>query len=56
MKKAFKQPLRDVTIDETELIDFNKLYRMTRWIYATGWEVAQADTRPSIDQGWTYSR
>ncbi len=42
--------------DETELLDFDKLYRFTRWIYATGWDVAQADERPSIDEGWTYSR
>jgi len=43
-------------LDETELLDFDKLYRMTRWMYATGWDVAQADIRPSIDEGWTYSR
>jgi hypothetical protein len=42
--------------DETELLDFDKLYRFTKWIYATGWKVAQADNRPSIDEGWTYSR
>jgi hypothetical protein len=42
--------------DETELLDFDKLHRMTRWMYATGWDVAQADARPSIDEGWTYSR
>jgi len=42
--------------DETELLDWNKLLRITRWMYATGWSVAQADERPSIDEGWTYSR
>ncbi len=42
--------------DETELLDWDKLMRMTRWMYATGWQVAQADERPSIDEGWTYSR
>jgi hypothetical protein len=42
--------------DETELIDFDKLHRFTRWIYATGWDVVQADERPAIDEGWTYSR
>ena len=42
--------------DETELLDWDKLLRMTRWMYATGWQVAQADKRPSIDEGWTYSR
>lgn len=43
-------------LDETELLDFDKLHRMTRWMYATGWDVAQAESRPSIDEGWTYSR
>ncbi|MFC1574652.1 M28 family metallopeptidase [Gemmatimonadota bacterium] len=42
--------------DETELLDFDKFLRITRWMYATGWAVAQADTRPRIDEGWTYSR
>jgi hypothetical protein len=42
--------------DETELLDWNKLLRVTRWMYATGWAVAQAEERPSIDEGWTYSR
>lgn len=42
--------------EETELLDWDKLIRMTRWIYATGWSVAQAEERPRIDEGWTYSR
>jgi len=42
--------------DETELLDWDKLLRVTRWMYATGWEIAQAETRPAIDEGWTYSR
>jgi len=42
--------------DETELLNWDKLIRMTRWMYATGWAVAQADRRPRIDEGWTYSR
>ena len=42
--------------DETELLDWDKLLRVTRWMYATGWAVAQADERPKIDEGWTYSR
>jgi hypothetical protein len=42
--------------DETELLDWDKLIRMTRWMYATGWSVAQAEERPRIDEGWTYSR
>jgi hypothetical protein len=42
--------------DETELLDWDKLLRVTRWMYATGWAVAQAEERPRIDEGWTYSR
>jgi hypothetical protein len=42
--------------DETELLNWDKLIRVTRWMYATGWAVAQADERPAIDEGWTYSR
>ena len=42
--------------DETVLLDWDKLIRMTRWMYATGWSVAQAEERPRIDEGWTYSR
>ncbi len=42
--------------DETEALDFAKLHRFTEWIYATGWAVAQADARPTIDEGWTYPR
>jgi len=42
--------------DETESLDFAKLHRFTRWIYAAGWAVAQADAPPGIDEGWTYPR
>jgi hypothetical protein len=42
--------------DETELLDTNKLLRVSRWMYATGWTVAQAPERPRIDDGWTFSR
>jgi hypothetical protein len=42
--------------DETELLNWEKLLRVTQWMYATGWAVAQAPERPSIDEGWTYSR
>ncbi len=42
--------------DETELLNWDKLLRVTRWMYATGWAVAQAEERPKIDEGWTYSR
>ncbi|MFC1660789.1 M28 family metallopeptidase [Gemmatimonadota bacterium] len=42
--------------DETEALDFEKLLRFTRWMYATGWAVAQAEQAPRIDEGWEYRR
>ena len=42
--------------DESETLDFDKLLRFTRWMYATGWRVAQADQAPGIDEGWEYRR
>jgi hypothetical protein len=42
--------------DESEALDFQKLLRFTRWMYATGWRVAESDIRPEIDEGWEYRR
>jgi len=42
--------------DDSEALDFDKLLRFTRWMYATGWKVAQADEAPGIDEGWEYRR
>jgi Zn-dependent M28 family amino/carboxypeptidase len=38
--------------DEPKTIDYAKLTRMARWMYMTGWIVANADGRPAIDQGF----
>lgn len=35
--------------DEPERINIAKLERMTRWMYATGWSVANAAARPALD-------
>ncbi|HET7584267.1 MAG TPA: M28 family peptidase [Gemmatimonadaceae bacterium] len=35
--------------DEPDLIDYAKLTRMTRWMYAAGWLVATAPERPALD-------
>jgi peptidase M28-like protein len=35
--------------DESQRIDYAKLVRMTRWMYATGWMVANAADRPRVD-------
>jgi Zn-dependent M28 family amino/carboxypeptidase len=37
--------------DGPEGIALDKLTRITRWMYATGWAVAQAAERPQIDPG-----
>lgn len=35
--------------DEADRIDILKLTKMTQWIYATGWEAANAAVRPQLD-------
>jgi Zn-dependent M28 family amino/carboxypeptidase len=42
--------------DEPKTIDVPKLARMTKWMYATGWLVANADQRPAIDPGFKLER
>ena len=37
-------------------INYAKLTRMTQWMYLTGWFVANAATRPAIDQGFKLER
>ncbi len=38
--------------DEPDRINYAKLTRMTDWMYATGWAVANTPTRPAIDPGF----
>ena len=42
--------------DEPKTIDIAKLTRMTQWMYATGWLVANADQRPALDPGFRLER
>jgi hypothetical protein len=42
--------------DEPQRIDITKLARMTRWMYATGWEVANAAQRPAVDPAFQLER
>ncbi|HEY0154536.1 MAG TPA: M28 family peptidase [Longimicrobium sp.] len=42
--------------DEPERIDIAKLTRMTQWMYATGWAVANAAQRPRVDPGFRLER
>lgn len=38
--------------DEPQRIDYGKLTRMSQWMYATGWAVANTTARPDIDPGF----
>lgn len=42
--------------DEPSTIDYRKLTRVADWMYATGWSVANADRRPTIDAGFKLER
>lgn len=42
--------------DEALRIDFPKLARMTRWMYATGWALATAAGRPEVDPDFKLER
>ena len=42
--------------DIPERIDYAKLTRMARWMFLTGWYVANAPTRPAVDAGFKLER
>lgn len=42
--------------DNPDRIDYSKLTRMTRWMYLTGWIVANSRERPAIDAGFQLER
>lgn len=42
--------------DVPERIDYAKLARMARWMYLTGWYVANAPKRPAVDMGFQLER
>ena len=42
--------------DIPERIDYAKLTRMARWMYLTGWYVANAPKRPAVDAGFRLER
>jgi Zn-dependent M28 family amino/carboxypeptidase len=42
--------------DEAARIDYVQLTAMTRWMYATGWAVANATARPTVDPGFRLER
>ncbi len=37
--------------DEADKIDIEKLAKMTKWMYATGWTVSNTPARPAVDKG-----
>jgi hypothetical protein len=42
--------------DEALRIDYAKLQRMTRWMYATGWALATSASRPQVEPGFKLER
>ena len=42
--------------DESENINFKKLYKMTEWIYRTSWKVANENDRPKLIQDFKLER
>ncbi len=42
--------------DEPDRIDIAKLTNVTRWIYRTGWMVANKDERPALDKNFKLER
>jgi Zn-dependent M28 family amino/carboxypeptidase len=42
--------------DEPQRINTAKLTRMAQWMYATGWALANAPTKPTIDPGFQLER
>ncbi len=42
--------------DEPSRIDMAKVTRVAKWMYATGWTIANASTRPAIDAGFKLER
>ena len=42
--------------DEPARIDYAKLLNMTRWLYLTGWAVANRTQRPAPEPGFRLER
>ena len=53
---AATAPKRRPPRDNPDRIDYAKLTRMTRWMYLTGWIVANGKERPAIDAGFQLER
>ena len=35
--------------DEVDKINFEKLVKMTKWMYGTGWKIVNAEKAPAVD-------
>ncbi|MEO6071500.1 MAG: M28 family peptidase [Chitinophagaceae bacterium] len=42
--------------DESNRIDINKLYKMTQWMYRTGWKVSETKQKPRVDDRFKLER
>ena len=43
-------------MDDASRINYNKLLKMTQWMYRTGWKVSQAPARPGVDKDFKLER
>jgi hypothetical protein len=49
-------PAYHTPMDDAEHIDYDKLKRMTEWMFRTGWKLANAAERPKVDEGFKLER
>lgn len=42
--------------DEADRIDYEKLRRVTQWMYLTGWKIANAPDKPAVEAGFKLER
>lgn len=50
------QPLYHTPQDESQTINYTKLFRMTEWIYRTSWKVANEEQRPRVNANFKLER
>lgn len=43
-------------LDDVDHISFEKLYKMTEWIYRTGWKISNMPVRPTYDKKTPFER
>jgi len=49
-------PIYHTPMDDPDHINYNKLTKMTQWMYRTGWKVANANKRPALEPNFKLER